>query len=1643
MSFVLLKKFLKKFILASFFTIFLVSFLLPAAQAFDPGNTGDWGKLFSGGDQNSISFTQYSGQLAQLGTEGYDQGLVASTDLKSYVLKIVNFALGFLGLIAVLIVIYGGVLYVTAAGEDEKVGKAKKAIGYAAIGLLIVMGSFAFVNTIIRGGTGGADGGGTTTALTSTTGFNASAEQIRALAAQIYSGFSFLAESTNELKNIQNDITKDSLLPINMPSQTEILSFLGSVGGKLNNMKSKLPSFSVAEESINNALRDLDQEIDRVNNAGEEVYINYTASLTDDKAYCDVHESRNFWKGAIGASDKEICEDSDYAVGENGTGKVSYDKFYPLGLAKTWKTIYDKYSLPAAGGAKSTNFYDDIIKKVAASYYDDLNRIFGELEEVYSNYSNISAIGSEGSAANASYKTMKTSSGYGYSYAAPTVTTLSPGLMSSVKNWSISSPVDAAGAYMIYGLKQQAILYNELKKLKYVQARLTADTVSGAAPLTVTYNALATVDPAGGSVQGKNIIWDLAGTQTITSLTKAAAGSVGNGNMFMPADDSVKCTFAAPSGKSEADFIGATSKRCIYTKPGTYTAAVKINSNDLTKYAPGISVLTIRVSPPTTEIEVSVKGTGDTTPHVVMHYENHLLVVDENTVQVTAKAAKDGKGITFDASSTKDAKNCKWDFGDGNSSKLQSCSTPENHSYKEAGKYQVKLDVLSVLDVPDSKIFTLEISSIAASFKASPESGSFINSNVLFDASASKSDLGKISNYTWTIAPSPGEVFKEDPVVTEGGSLKTFNYSFKNPQKYDITLEVIDDPKNTASYSIKGYSVKSQSPVAQFDFKMGDSTQPGTIYFDGSKSYDPDGTKDFKFNWSVVPACDDSICKLAANKAGNSYQSQNPIIKFKKPGSYEVSLKVTGPNPKEYSEISKTVKIENVLDIAWDPDQQVTAVVDDTGQAEIKFELVSDTAKTYEISFGDGESTNGDFGDKITHSYIQAGKYTAKVTVYDENDKENTIDKKIFISGGDQPIAKARLLVNGEEIQDLSEPVKVSKQDVLTFDAFDSKNADGTTRNLKYSWDFGDEKNSSKMKALHTYRELSPKDPGYYKVKLSVYDSKDIEKVASDEFDVEVVNMPPVFSSISAVPQPVNNTLVTPVTAVMKVYGAVDPDGQIVKYKWWYFDIKNPDQQFGVQITTGPTAQLIIGTRGKEGDEIIYGFGLEITDSDGLNYSNEEAIQQGQVSKLDIVNGANALPAAKFNVNSTSVFAGDKVAFTSSSTDPDGKIAQYIWDFDGDGFFNDEPSDQGTIEHVYTKINKVGYDVRLKVVDDKGGESISDPIKVHVDSLAQPPTAGFTFASIPGSDGLKIKFTNTSTADTKAGAEILSYQWDYDTESLLTTSDSNGDGKKDNDFDSQAKDPERLYAEKGIYRVKLTVTDSQGNKDDVVNTIKIPMANEPKASFTSITKDGEVIFTNTSKGDVQSGSIITKNIWDFDVNIDSDGDGKKDNDNDSALKDPTYAYSKPANYKAKLTIIDNQGGVGTVLNDVNFNPETTQPLIVPATQGDVTSGALKSILFSDPAPSSDLAIYLSGTSGTVRFDFSKSLGAIQFYIIDKNIYFDTNGDGDKTNDEDFKTSLPGNWSTNFDKSWGQTVVKLTVTDIYGNKSAATQEIKFK
>lgn len=75
---------------------------------------------------------------------------------RQLVLTIVNFFLTFLGLLAVIMIIYGGFLYVSAAGKEDKIETGKKIIMYAVIGIIIILLSFAIVNTVLNAGGGGA-----------------------------------------------------------------------------------------------------------------------------------------------------------------------------------------------------------------------------------------------------------------------------------------------------------------------------------------------------------------------------------------------------------------------------------------------------------------------------------------------------------------------------------------------------------------------------------------------------------------------------------------------------------------------------------------------------------------------------------------------------------------------------------------------------------------------------------------------------------------------------------------------------------------------------------------------------------------------------------------------------------------------------------------------------------------------------------------------------------------------------------------------------------------------------------------------------------------------------------------------------------------------------------------------------------------------------------------------------------------------------------------------------------------------------------------------------------------------------------------------------------------------------------------------
>ena len=67
----------------------------------------------------------------------------------NYVTSILNGIIAVLGLVCVVVIIIGGVNYMTSSGDTGKVKKAKDTILYGLIGLAVCVLAFALVNFVI------------------------------------------------------------------------------------------------------------------------------------------------------------------------------------------------------------------------------------------------------------------------------------------------------------------------------------------------------------------------------------------------------------------------------------------------------------------------------------------------------------------------------------------------------------------------------------------------------------------------------------------------------------------------------------------------------------------------------------------------------------------------------------------------------------------------------------------------------------------------------------------------------------------------------------------------------------------------------------------------------------------------------------------------------------------------------------------------------------------------------------------------------------------------------------------------------------------------------------------------------------------------------------------------------------------------------------------------------------------------------------------------------------------------------------------------------------------------------------------------------------------------------------------------------
>lgn len=68
--------------------------------------------------------------------------------------NIIKAVLGIVGSLALVMFVFGGFMWITSAGNDEKIKKGKDMIMWASFGLAVIFASYALVNFVIKALTG-------------------------------------------------------------------------------------------------------------------------------------------------------------------------------------------------------------------------------------------------------------------------------------------------------------------------------------------------------------------------------------------------------------------------------------------------------------------------------------------------------------------------------------------------------------------------------------------------------------------------------------------------------------------------------------------------------------------------------------------------------------------------------------------------------------------------------------------------------------------------------------------------------------------------------------------------------------------------------------------------------------------------------------------------------------------------------------------------------------------------------------------------------------------------------------------------------------------------------------------------------------------------------------------------------------------------------------------------------------------------------------------------------------------------------------------------------------------------------------------------------------------------------------------------
>jgi len=507
-----------------------------------------------------------------------------------------------------------------------------------------------------------------------------------------------------------------------------------------------------------------------------------------------------------------------------------------------------------------------------------------------------------------------------------------------------------------------------------------------------------------------------------------------------------------------------------------------------------------------------------------------------------------GQEIAFSAAGSGDPENPEltyaWDFGDGTTA---TDSNPK-HTYSAAGTYTVTLTVTDHVGLATETSRTVNVASSDGPVAVFSVSGSMVEEEVVqFDASDSydQSSGGSVVGYAWDFGDG----------TTATGVNPTHIYA--QPGNYPVRLTVTDDDGLSSAGESTLTIGPNQPPQALFGYS-GVMTTGGTITFDGSSSYDPEGHDLTAYHWDFGDGTEADTSEATHAFAGE--------------GDYTVALTVTDDRGQE----TTGSKVLHIVSAATAPQASCNVSGEYVVGQSLSFDGSASTPPpgrvitAYEWDFGDGATATG---IQVDHVYDRAGRYETVLRVTDDQGgwSEAHVFFGIYAEANHDPSGS----INYPEQGITNEPVAMS-----------AAGSDPDGDSLTYEWDFGDGSTATGAAVSHTYTSV-----GNYSITATIADGRGGTAVLTGQIEVIARpdhNVAPVAGAGGPYQGNINEAIIFDGSA------SYDLNLDSLTYTW----------NFGDGATgTGANPTHTYVTAG------TYTVSLTVTDPDGLTDSNTASVR--------------------------------------------------------------------------------------------------------------------------------------------------------------------------------------------------------------------------------------------------------------------------------------------------------------------------------------------------------------------------------------------------------------------------------------------------